>query len=79
MSYGYSQSLALANKSASGKSLGVALGRKCIQLGISVKDVADHFAVSRMTVYNWFKGECIPNTELEVRIERYIRALSKKQ
>jgi transcriptional regulator with XRE-family HTH domain len=78
MGYGYSQSLAEANKQADARSLGVALGRKCIQLGISVRDVADHFAVSRMTIYNWFKGECIPSTDLTVHIERYIKAISKK-
>jgi len=78
MSYGYSQSLVLANKDADAKSLGVALGRKCIQLGISVAHVADYFEVSRMTVYNWFKGECIPSTDLAVHIERYIKAISKK-
>lgn len=76
MSYGYSQSLVLANKTASARSLGVALGRKCIKSNISVRDVADHFSVSRMTVYNWFKGECTPSDNLTLHIERYIKALT---
>jgi predicted transcriptional regulator len=78
MGYGYSQSLVLANKEADAKSLGVALGRKCIQLSISVSHVADYFEVSRMTVYNWFKGDCIPSTDLTEHIQRYIKAISKK-
>ena len=60
MSYGYSQSLVYANKKASVKSLGVALGRVCIHANISVSKIADHFGVSRMTIYNWFKGDSVP-------------------
>lgn len=78
MSYGYSQSLARANKSASIKSLGVALGRVCIDRGISVSDVAGYFGVSRMTIYNWFKGEASPTPAMHARIEKYIASLKKK-
>ena len=78
MSYGYSQSLAFANKKASAKSLGVALGRVCIAKGISVADVADQFEVSRMTVYNWFKGDTYPHPSLADAIRGYIKTHSKK-
>ena len=60
MPYGYSQSLVYANKQASIKSLGVALGRVCIRADISVSEVAGFFGVSRMTIYNWFKGDSVP-------------------
>jgi len=36
--------------------LGVKFGLICIQKDIPVADIADYFKVSRMTVYNWFKG-----------------------
>jgi len=78
MSYGYSQNLVLANKSASARSLGVALGRLCIAKGISVKAISDTFGVSRMTVYNWFKGETHPLPSLALKVQRYIDTHSKK-
>ena len=74
MSYGYSQSLVLANKNASAKSLGVALGRVCIRTGISVSSVAENFGVSRMTIYNWFKGVSVPYPSYAAPIKDYIRA-----
>lgn len=78
MSYGYSQNLVFANKRASAKSLGVALGRVCINKDISVQAVADAFGVSRMTIYNWFKGISNPEKEMQARIQRYIKLHSKK-
>lgn len=73
MSHGYSQSLVKANKEASARSLGVALGRVCIKAGVSVIDVASWFGVTRMTVYNWFKGVSAPNPLLAKHIEDYIQ------
>ena len=78
MSYGYSQSLVYANKKANIKSLGVALGRVCISKNISVQSVADAFGVSRMTIYNWFKGDAKPHADAELAIQRYIKTHSKK-
>ena len=78
MSYGYSQNLVKANKQANVKSLGVALGRVCIAKDISVMDVAASFGVSRMTVYNWFKGDTVPHPLLATHIQRYIATHSKK-
>ena len=72
MSYGYSQSLVYANKQASTKSLGVALGRVCIRANISVSKIADDFGVSRMTIYNWFKGDSVPHSFYFKDISDYI-------
>lgn len=77
MSHGYSQSLASVNKSANAKSLGVALGRVCIARSISVQSVADQFGVSRMTVYNWFKGHTEPHPTLVAEIQRFIEKTPK--
>lgn len=77
MSYGYSQSLVRANKTASARSLGVALGRVCIAKGVSVISVAKMFGVSRMSVYNWFKGESVPHPVLHPAIQRYIDVQKK--
>lgn len=78
MSHGYSQSLVYANKKASTKSLGVALGRECIRADVSVYRVADAFGVSRMTVYNWFKGDGVPSPDKHNLIREHIAALKNK-
>ena len=75
MSYGYSQNLAYANMKASAKSLGVALGRVCIRSDVSVASVAEKFGVSRMTIYNWFKGDAIPHANYHSGITKYIDTL----
>jgi len=72
MTYGYSQSLVYANKKASIKSLGVALGRACIRANISVSKIADDFGVTRMTIYNWFKGDREPHPSYAQAITDYI-------
>jgi hypothetical protein len=79
MSYGYSQSLVYANKKANIKSLGVALGRACILEGVSVSHVASSFGVSRMAVYNWFKGDSVPHPETHAAIEKYIRSIKSRR
>jgi AcrR family transcriptional regulator len=72
MTYGYSQSLAEANKKADAKSLGVALGRFCIVRGIPATGVAEALGVSRTTVYNWFVGEFAPSPSHSEQIERFM-------
>ena len=72
MPYGYSQSLVYANRKASIKSLGVALGRVCIRKNISVSKIADDFGVTRMTIYNWFKGDAVPYHSYDEAISDYI-------
>ncbi len=72
MTYGYSQSLVYANKKASTKSLGVVLGRLCIRVNLSVNKVADDLGVTRMTVYNWFKGDSVPFHSYDKAISDYI-------
>lgn len=79
MSYGYSQNLVEANRSADAKSLGVALGRTCIEAGISVRDVARELGVSRMTIYNWFWGFTTPGPPYHHRIEQFIECHKKRK
>ena len=77
MPYGYSQYLVMANKSASKRLVGVALGRACIARGVSVADVAERFGVSRQTVYNWFEGKHDPKPYMLRDIHAYIERLTK--
>jgi|TARA_R110000824_G_scaffold125257_4_gene284261 hypothetical protein len=79
MSIGYSQRLVEANKKASVKSLGVALGRLCISQGIPVAFVAEQLDVSRATIYNWFWGVNIPDNKRSERVRLLVQNLKRKK
>lgn len=76
MPTGYSMITAEAIKNANSTLLGVQLGRICLKNNIPVKDVAEFFNVSRMTVYNWFKGEVIVSGKYADRMTKLIEKLS---
>jgi transcriptional regulator with XRE-family HTH domain len=76
-SYGYSLRLAKLNGAASVASLGVQLGRACIEHNVPVVDVARRLGVSRQTVYNWFIGRSIPMKSTEQKINHFILSLSR--
>ena len=78
MSYGYSQRLIELNKIA-GDSLGVALGRLCIERDISVNRVSKYLGVSRATIYNWFWGLTIPAKKYEESIVSFMRQHKKRK
>lgn len=77
MSYGYSLKLIEANKGADIASLGVQLGRKCIQHKVPVSKVALDLGVTRQSVYNWFCGVTAPQGELVGLIREYIANLPR--
>jgi hypothetical protein len=79
MTYGYSQKLVDANKKADADSLGVALGRFCIEREITATQVAVELGVSRMTVYNWFWGEFAPSPTYSEQIERFMARHKKRK
>jgi len=78
MSYGYSQRLIEANKVA-GDSLGVALGRLCIERSIPVNTVAEYLGVSRATIYNWFWGSTLPTKGHSELIVSFMRQHKKRK
>jgi len=69
---GYSQLIVAANKTASGKLLGVKLGRYCIANDIPVADVMEFFGVSKQTVYNWFIGKNEPSKSYQREITEFL-------
>ena len=75
-SRGYSARIIKANKAANANLPGVKLGRLCIAKEISVTHVAEYFKVSRMTVYNWFKGGAVRSYHLAA-IKTVITSLEK--
>ena len=69
---GYSQRVVKTNRDADMRSLGVALGRYCIQRELPVTDVMDYFDVSKQTVYSWFAGTHIPSKRHATLINKFL-------
>jgi predicted transcriptional regulator len=76
MPTGYSLLTADAIRRADQRLLGVQLGRVCVQKDIPVTDVAEFFGVSRMTVYNWFKGTVVVSGKHAERMKKLIEKLA---
>ena len=73
---GYSLLTLDAIEKANSSLLGVMLGKICIKNNISAKEVAEFFGVSRMTVYNWFKGKTVVSGKYADKMEKLIAKLS---
>jgi len=73
---GYSSRIIKLNKEASGRLLGVKLGRVCIKHDIPVTYVAGILKVSRQTVYNWFTGATNPHDNITDTVKKLIIKLS---
>jgi hypothetical protein len=74
---GYSQKIAKANAQANTEMLGVRLGRYCIEVGVSVIDIANHFKISRTAVYNWFTGLNDVSSKYEQEVKNLIEWLKR--
>jgi hypothetical protein len=75
MAKGYSVITINEIRSANSQLLGVQLGLVCLRNDIPVTDVAEFFGVSRMTVYNWFKGKVIASGKHAERMTKLIEKL----
>lgn len=76
---GYSSRIVRANELADPKNIGVLLGRLCIKKEFPVADVAEHFGVSRMTVYNWFSGRMRPRQQWAEKIQSFLDKFSDER
>lgn len=76
MTVGYSLITVNEIRNANPNLLGVKLGKVCIKNNIPVKDVAEFFGVTRMTVYNWFKGKVVVSGK---HAERMLKLIDKLQ
>jgi predicted transcriptional regulator len=56
--------------------LGVKLGKICVQRDIPVKDVAEYFGVSRVTVYAWFRGKMVVSGKHVEKVQTLITKLA---
>lgn len=76
MPIGYSLLTVDAIRRADQRLLGVQLGQICVKSNIPVNDVAEFFGVSRMTVYNWFKGTAVVSGKHAERMKKLIEKLA---
>ena len=79
MSNGYSSRFAKIVNSADTSKIGVQLGNLCIDHDIPAMDVADHFGVTRATIYNWFKGVTNVPPAYQEEVAKAVKALLDKQ
>lgn len=73
---GYSTLTVQEIKEANANLLGVKLGLVCVARDIPVKDVAEFFDVSRVTVYGWFKGKTVVSGKHSEKMHKLITKLS---
>lgn len=71
---GYNSKLIKIVNEADQTKLGIRLAQACIKNDISVSEVAEFMGISRISVYNWFKGGGIKK-ELHEKIEKLITKL----
>lgn len=75
MAKGYSTLTVREVEEANPNLLGVKLGRICIKRDIPVKDVAEYFGVSRVTVYSWFRGTTVVSGKHADKMQKLIAKL----
>jgi hypothetical protein len=79
MSNGYSSRFVKIVNSADTNKLGVQLGNLCIEHDIPAQDVAEHFGVTRATIYNWFKGLTKVPPAYQDKVAEAVETLLKKR
>lgn len=76
MAKGYSTLTVQEINAADPNLLGVQLGRICVTRDIPVRDIAEHFDVSRMTVYSWFRGRTAVSDKYASKVQKLIARLA---
>lgn len=76
MAKGYSVLTTQEIEEANPNLLGVKLGRICVKRDIPVKDVAEFFGVSRVTVYAWFRGKMVVSGKHVQKVQELITKLA---
>jgi hypothetical protein len=66
MSRSYGHKILLTLQKADGDRLGVKLGRLCVEANLPASYVAKALEVSRISLYNWFKGKGIREEKRKV-------------
>ena len=72
MKHGYSSRVIKLNQAADVTSIGVKLGRMCIEYDVPVTTIAEKLGVTRQTVYNWFCATHKPSTKQSTALEELL-------
>lgn len=76
MSKGYSTLTVQQINEANELWIGVKLAKICVARDIPVSDIAEHFGVSRVTVYSWFRGKTIVSGKHAEKMKTLIKKLA---
>lgn len=76
--YGYSHKIVEILNASTSDSLGIKLGRLCLERGYSVAEVSEVLGVSRQTIYNWFTGVGGPSKSRREKVQFLIEKLQKQ-
>ena len=76
MAKGYSTLTVQEIRDANPNLLGVKLGRLCVERDIPVRDIAEHFGVSRVTIYTWFRGKAVVSGKYADKVQKLIARLA---
>ena len=69
MAKSYTDKYLLSLNNLNEKRTGVQFGKLCVKANLPPSMIADALGVSRMSVYNWFKGKVINQKNIE-KVER---------
>jgi len=71
MAKSYSEKYLLSLNDLNEKRIGVQFGKLCVKANLPPSMIADAMAVSRMSVYNWFRGKVVNQKNVE-KVERFM-------
>ena len=65
MAKSYSDKYLISLNNLNEKRIGVQFGKLCVKANLPPSMIADAMAVSRMSVYNWFRGKVVNQKNVE--------------
>lgn len=71
MAKSYSEKYLLSLNDLNEKRIGVQFGKLCVKANLPPSMIADAMGVSRMSVYNWFRGKVVNQKNVE-KVERFM-------
>lgn len=74
MAKSYSEKYLISLSNLNEKRIGVQFGKLCVKANLPPSMVADAIGVSRMSVYNWFRGKVVNQKNVE-KVENFMDIL----
>lgn len=77
MAKSYSEKYLISLGNLNDKRIGVQFGKLCVKANLPPGLIADAMGVSRMSVYNWFRGKVVNQKNVE-KVEHFMDILEDK-